>query len=67
MIPFALMAFAAGLLIGLSRQLNGRLSLSTSAMESPFWNHIVGAIFLTLAAIALGGWMLTRTRSAPSS
>lgn len=55
MIPFALMAFAAGLLIGLSRQLNGRLSLSTSAMEASFWNHIVGAIFLTIAALALGG------------
>lgn len=55
MIAFALMAFAAGLLIGLSRQLNGRLSLSTSAMESSFWNHIVGAVFLTFAAVALGG------------
>ncbi len=55
MIGFVLMAFAAGLLIGLSRQLNGRLSLSTSAMESSLWNHVVGAAFLTLVAVVVSG------------
>ncbi len=49
------MAFAAGILVGLSRQLNGRLTLSTSAMEASFWNHIVGFAFLTIIAIIFGG------------
>lgn len=52
---FVLMAFGAGLLIGLSRQLNGRLTLSTSAMEASFWNHLVGFLFLCLIAVFWGG------------
>lgn len=55
MIPFISMAFVAGILVGVSRQLNGRLSLSTSAMEASFWNHIVGCVFLSLIALAFGG------------
>ncbi|MBS1300882.1 EamA-like transporter family protein [Loktanella sp. SALINAS62] len=48
-------AFAAGVLVILSRQVNGRLSLNTSALESSFWNHIVGALVLTAAALVFGG------------
>ena len=55
MTMFIVMAFAAGILVGLSRQLNGRLTLSTSAMEASFWNHIVGFAFLTMIAIIFGG------------
>ena len=55
MMVFALMAFGAGILIGLSRQLNGRLTLATSGMEASFWNHIVGAAVLTMIAVAMGG------------
>lgn len=50
MIWFVALAFAGGLLVSLSRQINGRLALSTSAMESSFWNHAVGFGALTLAA-----------------
>ena len=46
----AALAFAAGLLVSLSRQLNGRLALATSPLVSSFWNHAVG-----LAALALAG------------
>ena len=49
------LAVGAGVLIGLSRQLNGRLALSTSAMESSFWNHIVGLAFVSVLALAIGG------------
>lgn len=38
-------AFVIGLLIILSRQVNGRLSLSTTPMISSFWNHLVGFVF----------------------
>ncbi|SFV30123.1 transporter family-2 protein [Devosia crocina] len=50
-------AFAAGLLVILSRQVNGRLSLSTTPMISSFWNHIIGAVVLTVLGLALGNFI----------
>jgi transporter family-2 protein len=47
------MAILAGALIGLSRQINGRLSLARGALGASFWNHLVGAAALALGAIAL--------------
>lgn len=44
-------AFLAGMLITLSRQVNGRLAHETSALGSSFWNHFVG--FAVLIALAL--------------
>ena len=55
MTPFILIAGAAGLLVGLSRQLNGRLSLATSPLIASFWNHLVGCVALTVLGLALGG------------
>ena len=55
MMVFVAYALLAGIFVGLSRQVNGRLSLSTSAMESSFWNHIVGLAFMTVAALFIGG------------
>jgi len=55
MIVYAVLAVLAGILVSLSRQINGRLALSTSAMESSFWNHLVGLVFITLAALVFGG------------
>jgi bacterial/archaeal transporter family-2 protein len=53
-------AFGAGLLISLSRQLNGRLSLATSPLASSFWNHWVGFAALVLfGAVAGGLWPAT--------
>ncbi|HWJ87930.1 MAG TPA: DMT family transporter [Pelagibacterium sp.] len=50
-----LYALLAGVLVSLSRQINGRLSLSTSALTASFWNHIVGLAVLTVLGLALGG------------
>lgn len=50
-----LYALLAGVLVSLSRQINGRLSLSTSALTASFWNHIVGLAVLTALGLALGG------------
>ena len=47
------MAVLAGALIGLSRQINGRLSLARGALGASFWNHLVGALALGLAAVVL--------------
>lgn len=51
MIGFALLALSGGVLISLSRQLNGRLALSSTALTASFWNHLVG--FGALAALLL--------------
>lgn len=48
-------ALAAGVLVSLSRQLNGRLSLSTSPLIASFWNHFVGFVFLTALGLVIGG------------
>ncbi|WP_426230552.1 DMT family transporter [Pararhizobium sp. DWP3-4] len=52
---FVFYACMAGILIGLSRQLNGRLSLSTSPLIASFWNHAVGFGFLTIIGLSIGG------------
>lgn len=44
-------AFGAGMLVTLSRQVNGRLALGTSALVSSFWNHLVGLAALAAAAL----------------
>lgn len=55
MLTFIAFAFGGGILVGLSRQINGRLSLSTGPLVSSFWNHFVGFVALTAVAQAFGG------------
>ena len=62
---YAALAVFAGLLVGLSRQINGRLALSTSALESSFWNHLVGLVFITCIALAVGGLFAGTPSTAP--
>lgn len=61
----SLMALTAGILIGVSRSLNGRLSLATSPMTSSFWNHFVGFVFLSAIALIFGGLMPQGLPDAP--
>ncbi|MBE3640568.1 DMT family transporter [Mangrovicoccus algicola] len=49
-----LLALAAGMLVTLSRQINGRLARDSSAMGSSFWNHLVGFAALALCAVMAG-------------
>jgi transporter family-2 protein len=56
MILFVLLAVLGGVLVSLSRQINGRLSLGTGAMTASFWNHLVG--FAALNLLGLGGLTL---------
>ncbi|EBA13070.1 DMT family transporter [Roseobacter sp. CCS2] len=65
MIWFATLAILAGVLVSLSRQINGRLALSTSAMESSFWNHIVGLVFITGVALLVGGLFAGEPEASP--
>lgn len=55
MLGFAAMAVLAGALVSLSRQINGSLSMYTSALHASYWNHVVGFAFLTVIGIAFGG------------
>lgn len=60
-------AFAclAGILVGLSRQLNGRLALSSSPLIASFWNHIVGFVALTALGLVIGGLIPSGAADAP--
>lgn len=60
-----LYAVLAGLLVGLSRQLNGRLALSSSPLIASFWNHIVGFVALTALGLAIGGLIPAGAADAP--
>ncbi|WP_062016306.1 DMT family transporter [Aureimonas sp. AU4] len=62
---FLVLATLAGVLVGLSRQLNGRLSLSTSPLTASFWNHAVGFGALTLLGLVVGGLLVPGARLAP--
>jgi transporter family-2 protein len=55
MIAAIIYAIVTGVLVILSRQVNGRLSLSTSPMTSSFYNHLVGFIVMSAVLLALGG------------
>ncbi|MGF6174525.1 DMT family transporter [Ensifer sp. 4252] len=60
-----LLACLAGVLVGVSRQVNGRLSLSTSPMIASFWNHIVGFVALTILGLSIGGLIPAGAADAP--
>ncbi|MCD1636093.1 DMT family transporter [Martelella mediterranea] len=55
MIAAIIYAIVTGVLVILSRQVNGRLSLSTSPMTSSFYNHLVGFAVMSAVLLALGG------------
>lgn len=50
-----ILALLGGVLVSVSRQLNGRLSLSTSPLLASFWNHVIGFGFLTIVGLVIGG------------
>ncbi|WP_312945263.1 DMT family transporter [Agrobacterium sp.] len=65
MILWISMAFAGGVFVALSRQINGRLSLSNLPLIASFWNHIVGFVVLTLLGLAIGGLLPEGAADAP--
>lgn len=65
MIELVALATLAGVLVGVSRQVNGRLSLSTSPLVSSFWNHVVGFGLLTVIGLGLGGLVPASAAAAP--
>ncbi|MEJ6397146.1 DMT family transporter [Yoonia sp. 208BN28-4] len=65
MVGFAALAVLAGVLVSLSRQINGRLALSTSALHSSWWNHIVGLVFITVVGLLAGSLFAGDPAAAP--
>jgi Uncharacterized protein conserved in bacteria len=65
MILFVFYAVLAGVLVGLSRQLNGRLALSTTPLVASFWNHLVGFGLLSVLGLALGNLLLPGAGDTP--
>lgn len=65
MIVWIAMAFAGGVFVSLSRQINGRLSLSNSPLIASFWNHIVGFTVLTVIGLIVGGLIPPGAADAP--
>ncbi len=53
MITFLLIAVLNGLLIGITRTINGKLSSFIGAFGASFWNHLIGFIFLTFILLFL--------------
>lgn len=59
------MAFLGGVLVSLSRQVNGRLSLSNSPLIASLWNHLVGFVVLTILGLLVGGLLPAGAADAP--
>lgn len=66
MVAVIALAFAAGMLVTLSRQVNGRLALGSSALESSFWNHAVGLAALLVWGVLFGGLWPAGVAAAPA-
>ncbi|HQY43719.1 MAG TPA: DMT family transporter [Paracoccaceae bacterium] len=65
MLGSAIFATLGGVLVGVSRSVNGRLALATSALSASFWNHLIGFLFLSALALLWRGLMPDHWPDAP--
>ncbi|GAA4092993.1 DMT family transporter [Nonomuraea soli] len=56
MLFFVVLALSNGLLIGVSRTINGRLSTRRGAFAASVWNHVVGLAFLSVVLLVMRVW-----------
>ena len=59
------LALGGGMLVALSRQVNGRLALHTTPLQSSFWNHVVGFAALSLVVVFAGSFWPEGVATAP--
>lgn len=52
MLTSILIALAGGAAVGMSRSLNGRLTMGRGAFAASFWNHAIGFALLTVYIVA---------------
>lgn len=67
MIFYIALALLNGVVIGVTRAINGRLSTRVGPLKASLWNHVVGFLFLTLALAVIGEWKFDAVSSAPVS
>ena len=60
------MALGAGILVGVSRAVNGRLSLSVGALRASLWTHVVGLGILIVLALILRPEGMSGMKDAPA-
>jgi len=48
MLTSILIALAGGAAVGMSRSINGRLTMDRGAFRASFWNHFIGFLLLTV-------------------
>ncbi|MCC3768666.1 DMT family transporter [Streptomyces sp. UNOC14_S4] len=65
MLPYILLAFLNGAIIGTSRAVNGKLSTKVGPFKASLWNHVVGFLFLTLVLLVMNDWKFDEAGSAP--
>ncbi|WP_437739333.1 DMT family transporter [Sorangium sp. So ce302] len=53
---YILLALLNGVLIGMSRAMNGQLSERLGPFKASLWNHVLGFLFLTAVLSVMGGW-----------
>ncbi|GAA2827857.1 transporter family-2 protein [Aminobacter aminovorans] len=63
---YIFVAVLNGVLIGVSRALNGKLGIAIGPLRASFWNHLVGFVFLAAVLIVVGGWSLENLSAAPA-
>ncbi|MGH9897783.1 MAG: DMT family transporter [Pyrinomonadaceae bacterium] len=63
---YILLAMLNGVVIGVSRAINGRLSIEIGPFKASFWNHLVGFLFLTTVLIGMGSLTFSIPSCAPA-
>lgn len=53
MLTSILIALAGGAAVGMSRSINGRLTIDRDAFSASFWNHFIGFLLLTVYILLL--------------
>jgi bacterial/archaeal transporter family-2 protein len=64
-IVYVLLALLNGMIIGMTRTINGQLSTGIGPFRASLWNHVVGFLFLTAALLVIGGWKFDTAHEAP--
>ena len=51
MLSSVLIALAGGAVVGMSRSINGRLTMDRGAFRASFWNHFIGFLLLSVFVV----------------
>lgn len=65
MLWFVALALFNGLLIGIARSVNGRLSVESGPFTASLWNHLVGFALLSLILLLAGSLSFQQAAEAP--